>query len=82
MMEFRKLIACGFVAALAVLPLGGSDMAMASGSVTYYTFPNGCCSGQSQTTTTNWSTVEFEMNSGAANSYKRSDQSNACYQSL
>ena len=57
-------------------------MAMASGSVTYYTFPNGCCSGQSQTTTTNWSTVEFEMNSGAANSYKRSDQSNACYQSL
>ena len=75
MMDFRKLVACGFVAALAVLPLGGSrDMAMASGGhVIYRTFASCNCSGASQTVTTLWSTVEHELNTGAANSYKRSD---------
>ena len=78
-MDFRKLVAYGFVAALAFLPLGGSrDMAMACGTVTYYTFANGSCAGTWQTATVLWSVVEHEINTGVADSFIMSDQPGTC----
>ena len=74
-MNFRKLIACLFVATFLGFPISGSsDVAVAHPHTTIYYIYNNCgCSGSPYHVTNMFSMVRKEMKLGGR-SYERSDQ--------